>query len=58
MVNTVGRFSYRIRAPKKGDMPVNAVVYIIPKTYATRMGARFFLLNSCLSRKLMGMLKR
>ena len=35
MAKTVGTFDYRIRAPKQGDMPFNAIVHIVPKTYST-----------------------
>lgn len=38
MAKTVGRFTYRIHAPKKGDMPFKAfkaIVHIVPKTYST-----------------------
>ena len=34
MAKTVGRLGYRIRAPKKGDLPMNAVVHIVPKFYS------------------------
>ena len=35
MAKTVGRFDYRILAPKKGDRPFNAIVHIVPKTYSS-----------------------
>lgn len=35
MAKTVGTFDYRILSPKQGDMPFNAIVDIVPKTYST-----------------------
>ena len=35
MTKTIGVFSYRIFAPKKGDYSFNAIVHIVPKTYWT-----------------------
>ncbi len=35
MAKTVGRLGYRILAPKKGDLPMNAVVHIVPKFYSS-----------------------
>ncbi len=34
MANTIGRFWYAIRSPKKGDPPMNAIVNIVPKVYS------------------------
>ena len=35
MANTVGTFDYRILAPKKGDLPFNAIVHIVLKRWST-----------------------
>ena len=35
MGKTIGRFSYRIHAPKKGDIPFKAEVHIVPKYYTS-----------------------
>ena len=35
MAKTVGRFDFRIVASKKGDIPFNAIVHIVPKTYSS-----------------------
>ena len=40
MAKTVGRFDYSILAPKQGDIPVNAIVHIVPKTYSTDESGR------------------
>ena len=35
MGKTIGRFGYRICAPKKGDIPFNPIIHIVPKYYST-----------------------
>ena len=34
MAKTIGRFWYAISSPKKGDLPMNAIVNIVPKVYS------------------------
>lgn len=35
MTGTIGRFTYKIIAPRKEDMPFNAIVQVGPKMWST-----------------------
>ena len=35
MAKTSGDFNYRIRTPKKGEKPFNAIVHIVPTSFST-----------------------
>ena len=35
MGNTIGRFTFKVLAPRKGEMPFNAIVEIGPKRWST-----------------------
>ena len=43
MGNTIGKFGYELRSPKKGDLPVSAIVNIVPRSYSRNADGKIHL---------------
>lgn len=49
MTKTIGKFGYALRAPKKGDRPMNAIINIVPRSYSRRVDGEIHLSSDLMS---------